>query len=140
MAGRGRRGSADNPARAVALAHRVQTINPLTVDPLYTAANAELAIPTRSGRSMRRDGARAYLQANPALGFLKKATEVQPDNARRVVQLGLFELYPEQADPVVRARSLRRVQPLQRARRAETGQHLLRRWRSKIVNSGKAKC
>jgi len=68
--------SLDRPARAVQLAKRARSINPLAVEPLYYQALG------------------AYLQGDPAeaLGLYTKATEMQPENAEAWYQLGEFDL------------------------------------------------
>jgi hypothetical protein len=129
-----------NDAHAVALAHKVQTINPLTVEPLYTAADAELAI----GNTIRAKHARrwhvSYLHANAlALGFLKKATEVQPENADAWFRLGFLEFYPEYGiQPCARAAydAFNRFNVLD----GESGDNVYFAKALKLVNAGKAKC
>jgi tetratricopeptide (TPR) repeat protein len=66
----------DEPDRAVQLAKRARSINPLAVDPLFTQALG------------------AYLQGDPAeaLGLYRKATQIQPENAEAWFQLGEFDL------------------------------------------------
>jgi tetratricopeptide (TPR) repeat protein len=68
--------SLDRPARAVELAKRARSVNPLAVEPIFAQAYGE------------------WLRGNPgeALGLFRKATELQPDNAEAWYQLGEFDL------------------------------------------------
>ncbi len=66
----------DRPARAVALAKRARSVNPLAVEPLFVQALAE------------------QLRGNPAeaLGLLQEATRLQPENKETWFALGEFDL------------------------------------------------
>jgi hypothetical protein len=65
---------ASDPARAVTLAKRARSVQPLSVDPLFAQALAE---------EVRRD-------YGETLGLLEKATRLQPDNAEAWFRLGEF--------------------------------------------------
>ena len=68
--------SLDRPARAVELAKRSRSLNPLAVEPLVAQANAE---------TVRRNPAAAF-------GLLREATRVQPESADAWFALGDFDL------------------------------------------------
>jgi tetratricopeptide (TPR) repeat protein len=66
----------DHPAKAVALAKRARSVNPLAVEPLFAQAYAE------------------QFRGNlaEALGLLQQATRLQPENKETWYQLGEFDL------------------------------------------------
>jgi tetratricopeptide (TPR) repeat protein len=66
-----------NPARAVTLAKRARSVNPLSVEPLFVQAWAE--------QSRRNYG--------EALGLLEEATRMQPENKDTWFNLGYFNLH-----------------------------------------------
>jgi hypothetical protein len=66
----------DDPARAVALAKRARSVNPLAVEPLFAQAWAEQA-------------RRNY---GETLGLLQEATRLQPENKETWFLLGTFNL------------------------------------------------
>jgi hypothetical protein len=80
-----------NDAHAITLAKRARQLNPLSLDPLYQAAAAELdsafAIKAAHAKGWRAQ----YRALNKlAYGYLTKATEVQPSSADAWFQLGYF--------------------------------------------------
>src|SRR5262249_4950884 len=80
-------------ARAITLAQRARQMNPLSLDPLYQAAAAEIdegaAIKRAHGHGWK---ARYKAVNKQAYGYYTKATEVQPSSADAWFQLGLFQL------------------------------------------------
>ena len=77
-------------AKAVKLAQRARSVDPLSIDPLLAAADAEIfAGADAKSRKQRADEKRAFAVA---LGYLKKATEIQPRNSEAWFELGLFDL------------------------------------------------
>jgi tetratricopeptide (TPR) repeat protein len=66
----------DNPARAVELAERARSVDPLAVEPLFAQALAERT--------------RAKPRYGEALGLLEEATRLQPHNKETWYQLGEF--------------------------------------------------
>jgi hypothetical protein len=81
-----------NNARAITLAKRVRTVNPLTLDPLFTAANAESNIAADLSRRRGPGWRLYYAQAiAAALGYLRQATVVQPSSAYAWFELGTLE-------------------------------------------------
>jgi hypothetical protein len=78
---------------AIALAQRSRTMNPLSLDPLFQAAAAEVDIGARIKRAHAKGWLARYKAANHlAYGFYNKATEVQPESASAWFQLGYFQL------------------------------------------------
>jgi hypothetical protein len=80
-------------ARAVTLAQRSRSVNPVAVDPLIQAAIAE----TDRGAGIKQAHAKGWLAeyraANRlAYGFYDKATQVQPEDADAWYQLGSFQI------------------------------------------------
>jgi cytochrome c-type biogenesis protein CcmH/NrfG len=70
----------------------VRTVNPLTLDPLFTAANAESNIAAGLLRQRGPGWRPRYAQAiSAALGYLKQATVVQPSSAYAWFELGTLE-------------------------------------------------
>jgi O-Antigen ligase len=81
-----------NDAQAISLAKRARTVDPLVVDPLFTAANAESNIAARILKERGPGWRQHYGQAiSAALGYLKQATGVQPDDAYAWYQLGTLQ-------------------------------------------------
>ena len=132
-----------NDARAVALAHKAQTINPLSVDPLYTAYLAELDIADTIRTTHSKGWHLSYVHANSlAVGFLEKMTEVQPDDADAWFHLGFQELYPEASIrpcPQKAYYAFNRFNVLDPQSTDASAPAYFRKALT-IVNSGKAKC
>ena len=81
-----------NDAKALTLAKRVRTVDPLSVEPLFTAANAESNIAAGILRRRGPGWRQHYAQAiSAALGYLKQATGVQPENAYAWYELGTLQ-------------------------------------------------
>jgi hypothetical protein len=76
-----------SPARAVTLAKRAHSLNPFSLDPVFTQALAEQELAQRAKRRATRD-----LHLTRARGLLQKATEVQPDSAQAWYSLAAFDL------------------------------------------------
>jgi O-Antigen ligase len=77
-----------NDARAVQLAQRSRSVDPLSVQPLYTAALAEIDL----AAGLRHKDPAGYRAANSlALGYYTKATEIQPDDADAWYSLGYYD-------------------------------------------------
>lgn len=116
--------------RAVTLARRARSIDPLLVEPLYQAALAEGGIAAAARTQAARREALAA-----ALGFYKQATRVQPDNALEWYNLGWFELNvlkcPQAAYPAVSRFTVLDGQSPNNVIYAQT---------LALVNSGKATC
>jgi hypothetical protein len=82
-----------NDARALRLAGRARQMNPLSLDPLYQAAAAEIDKGAAIKRAHAKDWRTRYKAVNEqAYGYYTKATEVQPSSADAWFQLGLFQL------------------------------------------------
>jgi tetratricopeptide (TPR) repeat protein len=109
---------ARSPAHAITLAKRARTLNPLSVDPIFTQALAE---------EQRKRPGRAY-------GLFFKATRVQPENPETWYALGEFELGIGCAHrALARFEHFYRLNP-QDPGVAEKDKAL------KLVNSGKPRC
>ncbi len=75
---------------AIQLAKRARSVDPLSIEPLLTAATAEVNL----AAPLRRKDVAAYKQANAqALGYYLKATQVQPDNAFAWYSLGYYDYW-----------------------------------------------
>lgn len=95
-----------NNAQAVRLAQRSRSVDPLSIDPLLTAAGAEVNIGANLKPAVDRAYEQghlkkyrslvtAYREANAlALGYYTKATEVQPENAFAWYSLGAYDMSP----------------------------------------------
>jgi hypothetical protein len=82
-----------NDARALTLAQRARQMNPLSLDPLYQAAAAEIDQGAAIKRAHAKGWRARYKAVNEqAYGYYTKATEVQPSSADAWFQLGLFQL------------------------------------------------
>jgi O-Antigen ligase len=82
-----------NDNHAVTLAQRARTLNPLSLDPLFQAAAAEVDIGAGIKRAHDKGWLARYKAVNHlAYGFYNKATEIQPENANAWFQLGYFQL------------------------------------------------
>ena len=113
--------AASDPARAVVLAKRARSVDPLSVEPLYAEAFAEIS----RGRTRR------------AATLLHKATEVQPKNPQTWLHLGLLELDVGCAHAALP--HLRRYVELDPQARPSSGGDDYHRALD-LVNSGKPKC
>jgi hypothetical protein len=71
----------DDPARAITLAERARSVQPLSIEPLYAQALAEQQLAV---------GKQEKLHLGRALGLLEKATRLQPENAEAWFRLGEF--------------------------------------------------
>jgi tetratricopeptide (TPR) repeat protein len=112
-------GALDRPARAVTLAKRARSVDPLSVEPVYAQALAEEE--------------RGHL--GRTLGLLRKATRMQPQNADAWFRLGSFDLNVRNC-PRAALPSLERFVELDsQGRGGEEKQRALR-----LVNSGKPIC
>jgi hypothetical protein len=81
-----------NDARAITLAKRARQLNPLSLDPLYQAAAAEVDIGAAIKRRHAKGWRAPYKAVNElAYGYYTKATEVQPSSADAWYQLGVFQ-------------------------------------------------
>jgi hypothetical protein len=82
-----------NDARAITLAKRARQMNPLSLDPLYQAAAAEVDRGAAIKRAHRKGWRARYKAVNEqAYGYFTKATEAQPSSADAWFQLGYFQL------------------------------------------------
>ncbi len=82
-----------NDAHALTLAKRARQLNPLSLDPLYQAAAAEVDMGFAIRRAKKAGWLARYRAVNElAYGYLTKATEVQPSSADAWFQLGFFQL------------------------------------------------
>jgi hypothetical protein len=82
-----------NDPRALTLAKRARQMNPLSLDPLYQAAAAEIDEGAAIKRAHAKGWRTRYRAINEqAYGYYTKATEVQPSSADAWFQLGLFQL------------------------------------------------
>jgi hypothetical protein len=82
-------------AHAVTIAKKVRTVDPLTVDPLWTAALAELDLADTIRKRHAKGWLKEYVTANSlALSYYVKATQVQPDNPEAWFKLGLYAFEP----------------------------------------------
>ncbi len=80
-------------ARAVTLAQRARSVNPVAVDPLIQAAIAETLIGAGIKQAHAKGWLAGYRAANRlAYGFYNRATQVQPEDADAWYQLGTFQL------------------------------------------------
>jgi hypothetical protein len=113
------RESLDHPARAVSLAKRARSVNPLSVEPLFVQAWAE-----QSRRNL-----------GEALGLLEEATRLQPENKETWFQLGIFNLVVRNC-PRTALPQLDRFTQLDRQ---DPGNKQYDR-ALRLVNSGLAKC
>ncbi len=79
--------------RAVKLAQRSRSVNPVAVDPLIQAAIAETDRGAQIKRAHAKGWLAAYRAANRlAYGFYARATTVQPEDADAWYQLGSFQI------------------------------------------------
>ena len=74
-------------AKVITLARRARSVNPLTVEPLLAAADAEI-----SNASITRKRKAKKAAYGRALGYLQRATRLQPDDAEAWYSLGEFDL------------------------------------------------
>jgi len=134
-------------AKAVQLATRSRTVDPLSIAPLLNAGDAELSIGTglyaqfkkayrRGDHKESRRLAAAYRQTSTlALGYFTKATEIQPDSAFAWFSLGEYELQRPCARAAYYAFNKATVLDGQNLAYIAAFQSTL-----KAVNSGKPKC
>jgi hypothetical protein len=74
-------------AKVITLAGRARSVNPLAVEPLLFSAEAEISTANQATRLRVKQAAYSL-----ALGYLERATEIQPDNAQAWYSLGEFNL------------------------------------------------
>jgi hypothetical protein len=122
---------------AIALAKRARQLNPLSLDPIYQAAAAEVDRGAAIKHAHRKGWRARYKAVNEqAYGYYTKATEVQPSSADAWFQLGVFQLGTRKCERAAyaafnRATTLDPKNPLYNQYYAST---LAR------VNSGKPRC
>jgi hypothetical protein len=116
--------------KVITLAGRARSMNPLTVEPLLAAADAEI-----SNASMTRKRKAKTAAYGRALGYLRRATALQPDNAEAWYSLGAFDLHDRKC-PRAALPALSRFTVLngQDPKNVEYAAAL------KLVNSGKPIC
>ncbi|HEY4348862.1 MAG TPA: O-antigen ligase family protein [Gaiellaceae bacterium] len=127
-------------AHAVLLTRRVRAVNPVTVEPLFTAAFAELD-QAQSIRAKHAKGWQAdYVKTNSlAHGYFVKATEVQPYSSDAWFRLGFFDLEPEKGIrpcPQEALHAFNRFTVLN----GQSADNIYYAMALAIVNKGKAKC
>ena len=83
----------ENNAKALTLAKRAHSVNPLSVAPLLTAAAAQSGIAGENAQNRTSGWAKRYTAATgAAISDLTQATQLQPDNALAWYLLGSFRL------------------------------------------------
>jgi hypothetical protein len=81
-----------NDARALTLAKKARQMNPLSLDPLFQAATAEVEEGAVIKAAHAKGWQARYRAVNKlAYGFYTKGTELQPSSADAWYQLGLFQ-------------------------------------------------
>jgi hypothetical protein len=82
-----------NDAKALKLAKRAHSVNPLAVAPLLTASTAQSALAASYAANRTSGWARRYTVATTsAIDYLGQATRLQPDNALAWYLLGSYRL------------------------------------------------
>ncbi len=125
-----------NNAKALTLAKRAHSVNPLAVAPLLTAAAAQSGIASENAQQRTAGWAKRYsIATTSAISFLTQATQLQPDNALAWYLLGSFRLAEGCPYAALPAFSKATVFDGKKPAYAEAYQATLLR-----VNSGKEKC
>jgi hypothetical protein len=125
-----------NNAKALTLAKRAHSVNPLAVAPLLTAAAAQSGIASENAQHRMAGWAKRYsIATTSAISFLTQATRLQPDNALAWYLLGSFRLAEGCPYAALPAFSKATVFDGKKPAYAEAYQSTLLR-----VNSGKEKC